>query len=461
MHHESARSTWPASALRNGLGALSLAVLVACGGHDDGPLIAGACDTTSRQAGLQSYFDDWYFWYALSPRPVPGSVPTLDGYFQALLYAGTDPNFPADRWSFHQSTESFNRFFGDGQSMGYGLSVAAIEVTTPAPQPSAPLYVRHVEPLSPAAQAGVVRGDRIVSINGRTAADMIAANDFAALNAAAPGDTLQLVLANTGGQRTLAVSAGVYALTPVPQSTVVTSPGGRKMGYLIVKDMISQAGTPLASAFQFFASQAVTELVIDLRYNGGGLVSMARDLASYVRSATTPRPATFASLLYSDKRSANNAAFLFNAPADALTLGRVYVLAGPRTCSASEQVINALRPYIDVVLLGDTTCGKPVGFNPAQDACGETFSVVTFETVNALNEGRYFDGFDPRCAIAEDFTKPLGALDEPLLAAARNHADGIGCPVLAAPQREQTMSAKLRRWAGAAAEGERGVMIPR
>ncbi|MFO1220344.1 MAG: S41 family peptidase [Burkholderiaceae bacterium] len=447
--------------LRRWLGALSLALLAACGGSDDNALVVGACDVPSRQAGLRSYFDDWYFWYALSPKPAPGSQPTVDAYFNALLYTGTDANFPADRWSFHQSTESFNQFFGDGKTLGYGIAVAGLEVTSPTPQPGAPLYVRYVEPLSPAATAGVVRGDRVVSINGRTAAEMIGANDFSLLSPAAAGDRITVVLANASGQRTVAITAAVFALTPVSRSAVVTSPAGRKMGYLVVKDMITQAGTPMASAFQSFAAQGVTELVIDLRYNGGGFVSVARDLASYVRGATTARPTTFASLLYSDKRSGSNTAFTFNSPANMLTLSRVYVLAGPRTCSASEQVINALRPFVDVVLLGDTTCGKPVGFNPADDGCGETYSIVTFESVNARNEGRYFNGFDPRCAIAEDFTKTLGANDEPLLAAARNHADGIGCPVLAAPAREQTLAAKLRRWSAAAAEGERGVMIPK
>ena len=446
---------------RRWLGMAALALLASCGGDDDHALIVGGCDVPQRQAGLQQYFNDWYFWYALSPSPAPGSLSTLDAYFDALLYTGTNPNFPADRWSFHQSTESFNRFFGDGQTLGYGIAVAGLEVTTPAPQPAAPLYVRYVEPLSPAATAGVVRGDRVVSINGRTAADMIGANDFSALSPAAAGERITVVLQNTSGQRSVDVVASVFSLTPVSRSTVVTSPSGRKMGYLLVKDMITQAGAPMAAAFQSFAAQGVTELVVDLRYNGGGFVSVARDLASYVQGATTARPVNFATLLYNDKRAASNNSFAFNSPSNRLTLDRVYVLAGPRTCSASEQVVNALRPFVDVVLLGDTTCGKPVGFNPVEDGCGETYSVVTFESVNADNQGRYFDGFDPRCAIAEDFSKALGSPDEPLLAAARNHADGIGCPVLAAPQREQTMSARLRRWAGAAAEGERGVMIPR
>lgn len=444
--------------LRTALAATALALLASCGGGGD-----GTCDLGARQSWLRGYFDDWYFWYATSPKPVPGSQPTLDAYFGALLYTGTDPNFPADRWSFHQSTDSFNRFFGDGQTLGYGVFVAALEVTTPAPQPGAPLYVRYVEPLSPAAVAGVTRGDRIVSINGRSAASMISASDFSVLDANMAGDTITLVLQNGTVQRTARVVANVFALSPVPNAlvSVKTSPAGRKMGYLFVKDMISQAGQPVASAFQSFAAQGVTELILDLRYSIGGLVSTGRDVASYVNPARTAGQ-PFASLLYNVKQAAaNNSTFRFNSPAGGLTLTRVYVLQGPRTCSTSEQVINALRPFVDVVLIGDTSCGKPVGFLPADDGCGETYSVINFEAVNANFEGRYFDGFDPRCAIAEDFTQPIAGANDPLLNAARNHADGIGCPVLAAPQREQALAAKLRRWSGLLAEGERGAMIPR
>lgn len=437
------------------LSALVLALLASCSDYSDDL----SCDVVSRQSGLHDYFFDWYFWYALSPFPVPGTQPTIDAYFNSLLYTGTDPAFPADRWSSHQSTQSFVEFFGNGQTLGYGVFVAELEVTTPAPQPAAPLWVRYVEPLSPAAAAGVVRGDRVVSVNGRAAADMIAANDFSVLTPAASGDTIRVVLENTAGQRTVDVVARLFRLTPLPTAAVVTSPGGRKMGYLVVKDMIDQVASPLAAAFASFASQGVSELVIDLRYNGGGFVSVGRALASFVNPALMAGQ-TYASLLYSDKRSSQNTIFHFFTPSNALALTRVYVLQGPRTCSAAEQVVNALKPFVDVVQVGDTSCGRPVGSLPIDDGCGETYTVVNFEVVNASNQGRYFNGLDAQCAVAEDFSKALGAPDEPLLAAAGNHADGIACPVAAASARQRPRAAQLRQWMGVSG-GERPSMIPR
>jgi carboxyl-terminal processing protease len=435
---------------------LALALLAACGGDSNEP----SCDVVSRQSGLHDYFFDWYFWYALSPFPPPGSQPTLDAYFNALLYTGTDPNFPADRWSFHQSTSSFVQFYGNAQMLGYGLAVAGLEVTTPTPQPAAPLWVRYVEPLSPAATAGVVRGDRVVSVNGRTAADMIAASDFSVFAPAAPGDSIHVVLDSGTGQRAVDIAASVFNLTPLPIATVVASPGGRKMGYVMVKDMLDQVVDPLATAFASFAIQGVDELVIDLRYNGGGFVSIGRLLASYVNPGLTAGQA-YAALRFSDKRSRANVTYLFRTPANALALTRVYVLQGPRTCSAAEQVVNALKPFVDVVQIGDTSCGKPVGFRPVEDGCGETYAVVNFEAVNANNEGRYFDGLAPQCAVAEDFSKALGAANEPLLTTARNHADGVACPAAPAAVRQMPARARLPQWLGVSSEGERPAMIAR
>lgn len=204
----------------------------------------------------------------------------------------------------------------------------------------------------------------------------------------------------------------------------------------------------------------MAELVLDLRYNSGGLVSVGRLLASFVNPGMTAGQ-TYAALRFSDKRASENTVFRFVNPRNGLALTRVYVLQGARTCSAAEQVVNALTPFVDVVQIGDTSCGKPLGYVPVADGCGETYAVVNFEAVNAIAQGRYFDGLDPRCTIAEDFSKPLGALDEPLLAAARDHADGIGCLALSVATRARPSGARLQQWLGASREGERPAMIPR
>lgn len=407
-------------------------LLAACGGGGGGtepaPPPPSACSVADQKAWLGSYMNDWYFWYRLSPRPSAAPYTDVGSYFNALLYTGTDAAFPADRWSFYESTESFNRFFGDGQALGYGVSVAGVEV---AGRPDQPLLVRYVERLSDAAAKGVQRGDQILSINGRAASEIIAANDYSVLTPSNPGQTLTLRLLRGGTERAVSVVSSIYALSPVPTSTVITSALGRKLGYLVVKDMISQAAPGLETAFAQFKAAGVDEIVLDLRYNGGGLVSTGATVASYIAG---PRGAgrTYASLLYNDKQAANNRSFNFEQQASAAGVARVFVLTGSRTCSASEQVINGLRGVgINVVSIGDTTCGKPVGFLPASQ-CGTTYSVVNFESTNARNEGRYFNGFGATCPVADDLGHALGTPQEALLSTAAAYADNGACPVRAA-----------------------------
>ncbi|MDP1647758.1 MAG: S41 family peptidase [Rubrivivax sp.] len=410
--------------------ALAVTVLAGCGGGGgDGDAVAppAGCSVAEQQQWLAAYMEDWYFWYRLSPRPAPGAYADVQSYFDALLYTGSDPAFPADRWSRSESTETFNRFYGEGSTLGYGVSVAGLEL---AGDPTQPLYVRHVEPRSPAAALGVQRGDEVMSMNGRSAAELVAADDFAALTAAASGERLTLELRRGGVSRTVTISAAVFALTPVSGTAVLDIGPGRKLGYVAVKDMIDQALAPLETSFSRFRAEGVIDLVLDLRYNGGGLVATGGVVASYI-AGTRGDGRSYATLLYNDKRAASNQRFAFSRPSSALTLPRVFVLMGRRTCSASEQVINGLRGVgVEVVAIGETSCGKPVGSLPAS-ACGRTYSVVNFESVNDRNEGRYFDGFDATCPVREDFTAAQGADADPLLAAARHHAQTGQCPAQA------------------------------
>ncbi len=436
-----------APVVRRGLGVAAIAAaalaLSGCGGgggNDDNGNAKRVtnCDPASRKAALADYFNEWYFWTSSSPKPAANGSHTLSAYFDALLYTGSvGAGFPADRWSYYETAESFNRFFGDGRTVGFGVAVAGLEVQG---RPDQPLYVRYVDPRSPAAAAGVVRGDRVLSLNGRPAAELIAAADFSALTASDTGRTLKLELSGTGGNRSVTLQSATYDLVPVPTQQVVTSPAGRRAGYVMVKDMVTQAVSPATEAFASFRSAGVTELVVDLRYNGGGFVSVARDIASLVGGSRSAGR-TYTSLVYNSKRAAeNNSSYSFSDPPQALSLQRVYILAGERTCSASEQLANGLRPFVNVVLVGDTTCGKPVGFVPHDDFCGNVYNVVNFESVNANGEGRYFDGLRPTCAVTEDWSKPLGSTAEPLLATALRHADGGSCTAPAAA-RQRALSA--------------------
>lgn len=449
-------------------------LLAACGGGggDDGgdgrcPSVAASSAVADRQEWLRCYFNDTYLWYQLSPNPSPAGYASVDAYFEALLYDGGDPIpggggalWPADRYSGYQSTESFNRFYGDGQSLGYGVAVNGLEAIA---QGQSRLFVRYIEPASPAGMAGLVRGDEILTMNGVPAATVILNDDFSALTPDQAGDQLALSLRRANGAVVnVTLSAAVFALTPVQTGQVVSSPGlGRSIGYVFVKDMISQVGNPLASVMSSFRNQGIQELVLDLRYNGGGLVSMGGTVASYA-AGNRGSGQVYARLLYNDRQSGSNQDFLFSNPGAWNGFAIVYVLAGERTCSASEQVINGLRGVgVTVVVIGDLTCGKPVGFLPDDDGYGTTYSIVNFEGVNALNQGRYFNGLTPTCAVAEDFSRPIGDLSDPLLVSAAHFIDNGACPVALTRETPQSRAVTGRRAYSGADGGERTGMSAR
>lgn len=432
-------------ALARGLAAGLALVLAGCGGGGGEllpPLPGITCSSLEQKVWLADYFDDWYFWRDDMPQVSPYPDRSLAEFFKAQLYSGSNPAWPvADRWSRMEDSEVVDRFFNEGRTLGYGLMVAGLEI---AGQPERPLRVRYVEPGSDAAAQGLRRGDELLTLNGRAAAELVAANDFALLTPAREGDTLRLSLRRDGAVRELVLGARVYDLQPVTRAQVLSSPAGRRVGYVHVKDMIDRARPGLEAAFAQFAAAGVQDLVLDLRYNGGGLVSLATTLASYVGGARTDGQ-DFARLRYNSRRDRSNETFRFSRPADALGLARVYVLTGPRTCSASELVINGLRPFVDVVVIGGTTCGKPVGFQPVS-RCDKTFSVVNFEAVNARDQGRYIEGLGASCAVADDLGRELGSADEALLAAARSHADSGRCPApTVSAERRQALQAAERR----------------
>ncbi len=407
--------------------ALAALLLSSCGGgsSSESASLPLSCSASDQKSWLAGHMDDWYFWTALSPKPAPGPYADVLAYLEALRYTGSDSRFPADRWSYTQGSDAFNSFFTDGMTLGYGLAVAGLELGRDG---SKPLLVRYVDPLSPADLRGIRRGDQIISANGRSAASIVAADDYAALSAASAGETLTVVVRGSDGvDRARVLTAASYSLSPVTGTTVLQSPGGRPLGYLAVKDMVTQALSPADAAFAQFKAAGVADLVLDLRYNGGGLVSTGATLAGYI-AGSRGAGLNYARLLFNDKHSASNQNFPFAVPGAALNLPRVFVLMGRRTCSASEQLINGLRGAgLNVVAIGETSCGKPVGFQPVSN-CGTTFSIVNFESVNQVGTGRYFNGLAPSCAVAEDFSVAQASSADPLLAAALRYADSGSCP---------------------------------
>jgi len=364
-----------------------------------------------------------YLWAGQSPDPAPAGYASLQSFFTASLFTG-NASTPADRWSYLADSVQYARFFNDGQTLGYGIFVNGLEGVLP-------LRIRYVEPNSPAATLGLVRGDILRSLNGVSDATLLASGNLSALTPLNVGDVLTLQVERNAVVSSVQVSAAIYNLQPVTGVAVFTQPGGTKVGYLSFKDFITQGEAPLNSAIASFRAAGVRDVVLDLRYNGGGYVSTANLLASLLAGQANSGD-VFAKLVFNANLTSRNTSYLLSASTPGFD--RAVVITGARTCSASELVVNGLKPYMQVATIGATSCGKPVGFTPV-DSCGKTVSAVNFESFNKLDVGRYYNGIPPTCPAGDTFTGVLGDAQEPLTSAALSYLSSGVCPVAGSPAR--------------------------
>lgn len=390
-------------------------LLQGCGGSEDSaadPSSAAACSIADQRVTLRDFMEREYYWYK-HLAPANESVDTLDEYFRSMLYK------PVDRYSFAEPTAVFNQLFFDGRRTGYGYSLVYADATLTSAR------VRNVEPLSPVARAGLKRGDTIIWIDGFSPAE-IAAGALPLVNT--PGVTRRFFVRDSAGhQRVITVESEDFPLSPLAEvSTFDVVRDGRpvKVGYLAYHQFAGYTWQPVRQAFARLRDEGAAELILDLRYNGGGSVTLARDVASLIASQRGSGT-MFAHLRYNDKRPGNGIELKFNLAAtpDGVPgpgFDRLVVIGSGATASASELLINGLRPIMDVVLVGETTYGKPYGFTP-RSYCGLTYNAVQFEAFNALGVADYASGFAPRCEVPDDLDRPLGDAGEGRIRAALDY----------------------------------------
>ena len=191
-----------------------------------------------------------------------------------------------------------------------------------------------------------------------------------------------------------------------------------KIGYLEFRTFISTAPSKLRAAFATFMQAGVRKVIVDTRYNGGGLISVADTFASLLAGPANAGKVQSYELYNQANSFLNPPATTFFPEVNAIDLDAIVFITTDSSASATELVINVLEPYVnDVALVGAPTFGKPVG-QEAQDFCDQRLRYVTFEVVNARREGRYFSGLPVDCPADDDFTLPVGDMAEASLAAA-------------------------------------------
>lgn len=318
--------------------------------------------TTAENFWLRSWSHELYLWYRELPDLNPASYSTTSAYFNLLKTSATTSSGKAkDRFHFTYPTAEWIALSQSGVSAGYGAEWYFVASTLPRD-----LRVAFVEPGSPAAAAGLTRGVRIISIDG---ADVLNGNTQSAidtlnagLSPSAAGQTHSFVVRElNNAQRTVNMTSANVISTPVQNVTTFPGGNGATVGYMLFNDHIATAEQGLVNAFNQLRLANVSDLILDIRYNGGGYLDIASEVAYMIAGSTATNNRTFELTKFNDQYSstdpvtgqpilpmpfhstAEGFSVAAGTPLPTLNLPRVYVITGSGTCSASESIINGLR----------------------------------------------------------------------------------------------------------------------
>jgi C-terminal processing protease CtpA/Prc len=429
---------------------LAAVALLACGGDDEE---LDLCGPDVEKRALADLVYDWY----LYPETLPSIVDTSQFATSAELLdhmTADAQRLGMDRgWSFVTTAAASTTYFTEGKSVGFGLGLLVR---------GADVLVSSVYPDSPAAERGFARGDRLLRV-GETEATLVEVTPTTLgglLGASTEGVTRAIEVAPGGDGAPVVhvVTKRTFDLDPVP---VVDEAGdrwriversGTKLGYVALRTFVATAHDPLQEAFAAFKAAGVTRVVVDLRYNGGGLVSTGELLANLLGGGLAGQiMVTVANngahvLQNEEGRFGQAVSGQIVDLANAIGADRLAFITTGASASASELVPNVLEPYKPdaIAFVGATTHGKPVGQRGFRlRSCESVVYLVSFKLENAQGDGEYFAGLPdapadggepafsgPLCGAEDDLRHALGEDEEASTAAALHWLETGTCLTL-------------------------------
>lgn len=402
---------------------LIIPLLYSCEKDPDPVPDGNTLDERARD-GLYDLMKYAYLWYTSMPTVKLSDYDNPGELLDALRYR------PTDKWSFVSDYDSFIASM-QGSFVGHGIRMSLDNsniVRVASLYEGSDLWPR-----------GVRRGWIVREINDTPIAPILISGNDAAystlLGPSTAGITNKFLFEKPDGTTvTLNSTKSSFTINSVTATKILDLASG-KTGYLAFETFIDPSEQELNEAFAVFKANNVTDLIIDLRYNTGGYMDIAQQLSSLVMNAADTTKLCY-KLQYNSLVGPDwNESYKFIRTESPLGLDRVVFITSRSSASASEVVINSLKPYVSVTLVGDTTYGKPAGMNiwgypfPTNSVPDPdykyVFAPITFEYVNASDEGRFYEGMEPDVLAADDITRDFGDPQEASLAAAIGVLQGI------------------------------------
>lgn len=403
---------------------------------------AAGCSLRERQDWAFAQLKEWY----LFPDTLPASLdPTpytsVDDYIDALTATARAQH--KDRFfTYLTSIADEDAYYNSGASAGFGVRLGLTSTNR--------LFVTESFEGGPALLAGIDRGTEIIAIgtsssNLHNVSDLLTTSDTSALTDALGPDTagtsrVLRIRSLAGVTSNVTVTKTDFALDPVSSryGAKIISDGGQQFGYINLRTFINPAEQPLKDAFLKFRTAGITNIIIDLRYNGGGLISVA-DLMGDLMGANRLPTDVWEYTTFRPEKSVENGSHTFQLLSQSIAPTKVAFIGGGGTASASELVINGMVPYLhtNAALIGSNTYGKPVGqIAIDKTACDDRFRVIAFAIQNAAHNGAYYDGLasfmEASCQASDDISYPLGDPNEQSTRRALDYLEGKSCTAVTA-----------------------------
>jgi C-terminal processing protease CtpA/Prc len=371
------------------------------------------CSLENQKKYVHDVMHDSYLW--------ADEVPYLD--YTHYSYSSAEKILEAlknekDHFSFIMDAKEANEYFEEGKNENFGFGA------TPATYNGDYFFtIRYVYPLSPADKAGLKRGDIITHVDHKK----ITYESLEEISQMIyTKDSLTFTIIKKGDKKITKASYDIQTIL----AWEVFQNDRHKVGYMVYQDFLDNSKRDLDTIFTEFKSRGVTDLILDLRYNGGGSGDIANHLSSLIGGRNTSGK-IFHKITLNQKYSAYNQLSYFEQyNPNALNLNRVFVITTPNTCSASELVINSLRASannIKVIQIGEKTCGKPYGFAGSGIFCDKALYAINLQTKNSDDFGNYENGFIPTCEAYDNIYADFGDQKESSLSEALYYIQNNTC----------------------------------